>query len=159
MRRPQRASGDDGVSLVELLVAISFIAGVMLALTHGSITGLSSVKTAASQVDADQLVDDTIENLKAQPYANVVPPGSLTSYALTSSTAVRGTTSYTITGTVSWMDDACNGSATTAATQDYLQFDVSAAWTLKGQPRTARVVTYRTPAIGDKAPVRVSSTC
>jgi hypothetical protein len=84
-----------------------------------------------------------------------------TSYNLTTSTVVRGNTSYTVTGTVTWMDDACNGSATTPvdATRDYLQFDLTATWSFKQQTRTHRVVTYFTPSLVDKAPARVSTTC
>jgi Tfp pilus assembly protein FimT len=155
MHRRERGTGDEGVTLVELMVTILILTGVFLALTYASINGVASTHKAASQVGADQVVNATIEDLRTQTWSAVAPSG--TSTTLTSSTQVVSGVTYTITGTISWVDDACNGTGTTP--KDYLKFDITASWKTRNVTRTENVIAYRNPTLVEMTPTRVTSTC
>ena len=158
--RDRRNPGDDGITLVELLVTVAILAAVLLSMTYASITGLASVKVASAQVNADQLVAATVEGLRAQSWSSVVPSTGTASYALSTSSVTRGGTVYSINGTVSWVDDPCNGSAIVDATRDYLKLDVAVSWQLRTDAqRSSNIVTYRTPSLAEQAPVRTALAC
>jgi Tfp pilus assembly protein PilE len=155
LHRLRLRSGDEGVTLVELMVTIGILTGVFLALTYASINGVASTHTTAAQVGADQVVNTTIEDLRTQTWSAVAPSGSSTTLA-TSTQVVSGVT-YTVTGTVSWVDDPCNGTGTT--TKDYLKLDITASWKTRNLTRTENVIGYRTPTLAEMTPTRVTSTC
>ena len=156
MRHARRARDDQGVTLVELLVAITFIAGVMLALTFASISGLRSVKAASAQTAANQLVDDQIEVLRATPYVNLPPPTVATPTVLPATTKNREGISYVLTGSVSWVADTCGAVTIPDA---FLKLDVTASWTTGGTARTQHVVSYRAPTAAEKTSARFGTSC
>ncbi|MDP9406285.1 MAG: type II secretion system GspH family protein [Actinomycetota bacterium] len=64
-RLRRRLAGDDGISLVEMIVAIGLVAVVLLALMSSTITALAAIRGNERQVRATALVNEILENLQA----------------------------------------------------------------------------------------------
>lgn len=148
---------DDGVSLVEMMVAVMILAIVLTALASASITALAGVRTAEGQVGANQLASEVLERLQSSPWASVAPVAPATSYTTTPQTTTRGGYTYTSSVVVRWVDDPCNGSTPATATQDYLSLDATVTWQIGAGPtRTLRAEALRVPTYAEKTPVRVA---
>ncbi len=61
----RRLAVDDGISLVEMIVAIGLVAVVLLALMSSTITALAAIRGNERQVRATALVNEVLENLQA----------------------------------------------------------------------------------------------
>src|SRR3954468_16450940 len=92
--------GHDGVTLVEVIVAMFLTALVVSAFGSATVGALVSNRLSEHRVVANQLVNERIERMKAQSWS------SLTSQITTPSGASqvqRQTVTYTVTPTVAWM--------------------------------------------------------
>lgn len=163
-RLHRRLAEDDGISLVEMLVALAIVGLAMAAMTSSIFTALASSRAAQDQVDAAQRINEVMEDLLRRPLAEIAPAthNGVTNPAYAAVTR-RGST-YTVATEVAWVDDPCNGSAAPAAgaadpRMDYLRLQVSVAWTVGGTPRSLDAAMLRAPAPADgRRPVR-SAAC
>lgn len=163
IRLHRRLHGDEGISLVEMLVALVILGVVMMALTSSVYAAMVSSRGAQNQVDAAQVITEVVEDLLRRPLAEVAPA---THDGITSppyAPVTRRSVTYTAATEVRWGDDPCNGSAVPAAgaadpRKDYLRMRVTVSWTVGGTPRTLDTVMLRAPTPEEQRPVR-SPTC
>jgi type II secretory pathway pseudopilin PulG len=166
----QRLHDDDGISLVEMLVAMLIIGVTMLASLSSSVASLTGSRTAHNEFDATQRAQAVVEDLMRRPFdavwvptqpwdpANPADPIRFRSPVYPSVT--RGTATYSFTTHVRWVDDPCNGSAPASpgisdARLDYLRMTVITRWTVPGQPpRSHEIITYRNPPTSYKIAAR-----
>jgi prepilin-type N-terminal cleavage/methylation domain-containing protein len=156
--RPDRASqrGDDGLSLVEMLVALLILAVAMGAMAGGLIAALSGDAKNDRRGTATQLAADRLEQLRRLPFAQVRPELPAASVPLpvmadgsaTATPTMKGTT-YTIATTREWCADQWNGTGG-AADLDYVRFVVTVSWQVKGQAQAVTAGNYRAPVRGDR---------
>ena len=148
----RRLAAEDGISLVEMMVSMVVLAVVFAALAANSMTALAAARRGQDQIAATQLANQVAESLMAAPWLTIAPPA----VPPTQPPVARAGLTFTPTATVSWVDDPCNGSASVAAQQDYLRFDVGVAWTTAdGRPHTLAISQFRTPLYAEKQPSRV----
>ena len=144
---------DEGYTLVEMLVALVVLGLVMSGLASACIASLTSTRSATGQVAANQFATEVIESLRAQAFDALAPPGTATVSSPTyPPRTVKGIT-YTAAVNVSWRDDPCNGSATAAATYDYLRLNVVASWTVNQKAKSLTVDSFRTPGTLYRSPL------
>jgi type II secretory pathway pseudopilin PulG len=151
----RRVSADDGVSLVEMMVAIIILGMTLFGLASSLIASLTGSRAAHNEFDASQRSQWVVEDFMRRPFD---PSWVPTAYNLTTSPAVpadpaapRGSAQYAYTTHVSWVDHPCNGSAPGDPSQglpdarmDYLRISVTTTWTAPDQtPRTHEVVVFR----------------
>lgn len=159
----RRLAGDDGISLVEVLVALAIVALVMAALTSSLFTALASSRAAQDQVNAAQRINEVVENLLGRPLAEVAPAAHDGVTAPAYPSVTRRGVSYTIAAEVRWVDDPCNGSAAPAAgaadpRKDYLRMGVTVSWAAGGTPRSLDTAMLRAPTPVEQRPAR-SAAC
>jgi type II secretory pathway pseudopilin PulG len=159
-RAARRCTADeDGITVIELVVAVVVLLVVLAALAQTLITALWGNKLARDQVTGNQLANEVIEQLMAAPYPTVAPLG-LEPVEGEAATRVRDGIPYEIVVTTSWVDYPCNNTPfpTADMRRDYLRFDVRVTWDPgPGGQRTLDVATYRFPPLADKAPVRLDT--
>lgn len=154
--------GDDGISLVEMLVALLILGVAMTAMTSSVYAALASSRVAQDEVNAAQRITEVVEDLLGRPLAEVAPAAhdgrTVPAYP---SVTLRSVT-YTTVTEVWWVDDPCNGSAVPAAgagdpRKDYLRMQVSVSWAVGGTARSLDTVMFRTPTPAERRPVRSAS--
>lgn len=160
----RRLAAEDGVSLVETMWAIMILAIVLFGLTSASMGALAGTKHAQDQVAAAQLLNEVVEDLRAQPFADIAP----TAWDGTETPAygpyVRRGVTYNVAVTVAWEDDVCNGQGAPVdptrpdPRMDYLVLDVTVSWQVDGQDREFNTVSYRAPTYVEQ-PVERGDTC
>jgi prepilin-type N-terminal cleavage/methylation domain-containing protein len=154
----QRLHADDGVSLVEMLVAMLILGVTLLAMLTSSISSLAGSRTAHNHFDATQRTQRVVEDLLRRPGAvggveqAWVPSSPTGSTAPAFASETRGAAQYSYVTQVSWVDHGCNGSAVPAnATvpdprKDYLRITVTTTLTVPDRPpSTQQVVVFRHP--------------
>ncbi len=158
----ERTSHEDGVTLVELLWATVILAVVLAAMAASSVASIAGTASANGQVAANQFANEVVERVRDERWTTLVPAAG-TPVNPSYPAVVRKGVTYTPTVALTWVDDPCNGSDTTATTdgkKDYLRVDVTVTWVIKGKTRTLNVQTFRTPTPAELKPHRVKDlTC
>jgi prepilin-type N-terminal cleavage/methylation domain-containing protein len=165
----RRLSADDGVSLVEMMVAMIILGITLFGLASSLVSSLTGSRAAHNEFDASQRSQVVVEDLLRRPigtasdWANPawwVPPALGVVRSPTYPDEVRGSAVYRYATQVEWVDDPCNGSdpgspGVPDARLDYLRITVTTTWTAPDQTdRTHTVVVYRFPPHSSKTPAR-----
>lgn len=146
-------AGDAGFTLVEMLVAIVLIGLVMAAMATGSLSAFGSVRSSNGQAAANQLANETIEQLRAAPFNTVAPPGTSLSHApALAPRTVKGLT-LTPTATVAWVNETCNDTAAAASLYDYLRLTVVVTWQVSSATKSLTVESFRMPGTLYRSPI------
>lgn len=162
-RLRRRLAGDDGISLVEILVALGILGLAMAGMTSSLFTALASSRAAQDQVNAAQRINEVVEDLLRRPLGEIAPTvhDGVTNPVYPAVT--RRGVAYTAAAEVRWVDDPCNGSDAPAAgapdpRKDYLRMRATVSWVVGGTPRSLDTVMLRAPTPVEQRPVR-SATC
>lgn len=174
---PSERAGEEGLTLVEMLVAIVVIGFVLMAMAGVAFASLRSVQTTERVTAATHLGGELLESYAALSYdelglystaattafagstfdgaALVLFPDALTPdprIPEPERTIARNGVDYAVETAVVWVDDP----ATTTA-QDYKRVVVTLSWTSAGSPQTTRVEALRAPGPTDQ-PLTVTVT-
>lgn len=138
--------GEEGLGLVELVMAITILAFVMLALGAAMGTGLRLVGTNRQRVVAANLASQELEEVRSVPFTDLplgsveLPPEDV------------GGTIYTVRRETDWLSQETGAGACAApgADQDLLSVRVSVSWENMGavQPIESETVISATSATG-----------
>lgn len=157
----RRLAGDDGISLVEMMVALSIL-GVVLSASAGAFTtALTSVQQAESRTKATALANEELENLRALPwddvgfYENDSFPGAAPADTVFLGThrpsgarapvpsetlPPRDGVVFDVTRSIIWVDD------TRVAGARYKELTIEVAWRDRELPRRITVASLRSPS-------------
>jgi Tfp pilus assembly protein PilV len=166
----RRLRQEDGISLIEMMVALLIVGFVMFALTATMVTALASVRQNEGLTAAVALANEVIEDLHAMPYGWAVLepadaaalPGvadnrfesqhlALVNEATSphaqipaaQQTVSRGGRSYTVRRYITWGEGV----------DSYKRFVVMVTWSEQGVDRVHRSEAYRTPGANDQSEV------
>ncbi|MEX2618640.1 MAG: prepilin-type N-terminal cleavage/methylation domain-containing protein [Egibacteraceae bacterium] len=164
-RLRRRLDGDDGISLVEMLVAFVILGVVMSASASFFTTALVSVQNAESRTKATALANEELENLRVLAFDEVgfydddfdgaIPPDTVLLASqrpvdarapLPEETLDASGLTVTVRRSIVWIDNT-----QTSAAQDYKQLRVALDWSDRGQARSVSVDSLRSPT-PDEAP-------
>lgn len=164
MRLHRRLAGDEGISLVEMLVALAILGVVMAGMTSSVFTALASSRAAQDQVNAAQRINEVVEDLLRRPLTEIAPAAHDGVTNPVYPAVTRRGVAYTVATEVRWVDDPCNGSAVPAAgatdaRKDYLRMGVTVAWTVGATPRSLDTVMLRAPRPSEQLRPLRSATC
>lgn len=174
---PSEHADEEGLTLVEMLVAIVVIGFVLMAMASVALASLRSVQTTERVTNATQLGNELLESYVALPYDDlglyttdatttfsgttydgatlVLFPDPLTpdpSIPPATQTLTRSGVTYEVTTAVVWIDDTGTPTA-----QDYKRVIVESRWQGPGGEQTARVEALRAPGPADQ-PLSVTIT-
>lgn len=157
----RRLEGDEGVSLIEMMVAIVILGIAFLGLLSSTVSSLAASRAAHNEFDGSQRSHAVVEDLLRRPFDTSWVPASHSAVTNpTYPTVTRGSAAYTFATEVSWVDDPCNGSAAASpgipdARMDYLRISVTTTWAAPDQTtRSQEIVLYRYPPHSWKIPAR-----
>ena len=150
-RRPIAA--DDGVTLVELLVAISIMIIILAGVAAGATSGLGLARTNSDRIVAANIADEQISDVRAMDFADI-PQSTVTD------TATRGAVTYTWTreaemvflGTVQSCETPSDGA--NANRLSYLRVIVEVTWPNMAGVEPVRSETIIDPPVADYDPYR-----
>lgn len=172
---PSEQTGEDGLTLVEMLVAIVVIGFVLMAMAGVAFASLRSVQTTERVTAATQLGNELLEAYAGMPYddlglytdevvgtsfegaalvlfAAASPRDSRVPYA--TQTISRDGVDYDVDTAVVWVDDP---DPAAPSAQDYKRVVVTLAWDSAGRPQSTRVEALRAPGPADQ-PLSVTVT-
>lgn len=165
-------ANEDGLTLVEMMVALLVLGVVLSAMASVAINSLQSIQQSEQVVHSTQLGNEVLEEYLALPY------DSLGHYSTSASeqfgadfedeelvvfpdpededdvedqrvpperNETRSGVEYTVETAVTWIDDPATDSA-----QDYKRITVLLSWERQGAERTARTQATRSPAPDDQ---------
>lgn len=164
-RFQHRLRADDGMSLVEMMVALLLLGVVLSASANMMISSFMAIGSAESRTRANALANEELENLRALPwsqlaYADAAQAVGVTypavhadgTVAFTNDISMGGRT-FTVTRTVQWHI------LQTGVSQAFKRMHVDVAWQERGVvPRSLSMesVRARLPADEDAAPFVLS---
>ena len=164
-----RLRSDDGIGLIEIMIAIVILGVVLSALAATIITSLAAMHKDELRVRATHVANQELELLRAQEWESVGFYSNDNGYAATwdgNDTVTLGATrpagssapvpqgapitvdgiDYTVTRSIVWVDDDADGlDPTDTDPQDYKQFHVEVTWDERGQTRSIESTSTRTP--------------
>lgn len=152
---------DDGISLVEMMVALLLLGVAMSASAGFFTTALRSMQQAEGRTKATALANEEMENLRGLPWAQVgfhpddfpgaVPADTVLLEEARSAASraplpeqvlpPRGGVVYTVRRSITWNED----NPQTSARYEYKHLVVAVDWSDRGQPRSISVESQRTP--------------
>jgi prepilin-type N-terminal cleavage/methylation domain-containing protein len=129
----RRLSSDEGLTLVEMIVAL-FILGVILAALASTLsTSMRQIVTSESRLMASQLANEVLEELHAWDWDD------LDSFP-TTRTFTRRNVEFTVASQVEWIDVAA-----VAGDENYREFTVEVSWGDRGTTRSIITTATRAP--------------
>jgi prepilin-type N-terminal cleavage/methylation domain-containing protein len=153
--RPERRStaAEDGMTLVELLVAIAVMLIVLAGVAAGATSGLRLAQGNSSRIVAANVADEHIGDVRAMEFADI-PQTTV------SGTVTRGGIAYTWTREAEMVfvgaDEACEApsGAFNANRLSYLRVVVEVTWPAMGQIEPVRSETLVDPPVAEFDPYR-----
>ncbi|MBW3557684.1 MAG: prepilin-type N-terminal cleavage/methylation domain-containing protein [Actinobacteria bacterium] len=139
-----RVAGDDGFTLVELLVAVFLFGVVLVALTGAFIAAVGAVGDQRLRTSATRVATDKLETLRGMPFDQL---SSQTGQTIATTPEGRA---FTVDTTVTAIDA---GTGAPAVGGEVRQVTVTVSWTSRG---TARNVSYTT-AVAPEDPGTVAA--
>ena len=141
---------DDGVSLVEVIVAISVLAVVLTGTASALITSSAATRDSRDRSVGTNIAVEQLSQLQAMPFTSLV-------IGRTTDTVVVDGISYDVTIDLDYVDvesgggTSCNASNTPGSDLDYVVADISVSWprAAGGPARTSSIIT---PGVGDLDP-------
>src|SRR5829696_5983871 len=137
-----RPAGEDGMTLIEVVVAITLLALLMLGLGASLGAGLRLIRTDRQRVVAANLVTQQMERLRSLPFASI-PLGR------TELTETVDGIAYFVRQDVEWQDQGSNnGPCDGGTTLDFVRADVSVRWGEMAGVAPVRSQTLLAPTAG-----------
>ena len=113
---------EDGMTLVELIVAITLLAMLMLGLGASLGAGLRLIRTDRQRVVAANLATQQMERLRSMPFSSIA-------LGRTEVTETVDGVAYSVRQDIEWQDQGSdNGPCDGGTTLDYVRADVSVRW-------------------------------
>lgn len=175
--RTLRASGDDGFTLIEMMIALLLIALVAAGFLSATTTSISAARTNEGRTQAVQLAQDRLEQVVSQPWSNIglyatdtdyraTTPAGETTVALTKTPRPASVPTptepvswhginYSIRTDITWQDDpndGLGGSDADGNTKDVKHVTVTVSWTQNGVPRSVTVDDLRSATATEVPP-------
>lgn len=125
-RLRRRTAGEDGITLVEILIAVFLLTVGLFALLGSFVTSAQSLHEQEGRSVATRVATETLESLRTSGF-DAVPVGTTTSQV------VRGALTFDIETVVEWRD--ASGWQTGAA-EDVKLATVTVDWETRGQDRS-----------------------
>lgn len=164
----RRLAGDDGLSLVEVLVAFVLLGVVMSASAGFFTTSLRALQQAEGRTKATALANEELENLRALPWTAVgfygdddfggtMPDRTVlladtrpaeSRAPLPVETMSRGGVAFTVRRSIVWNEDI----SATSEVHEFKYLAVTVDWSDRGQPRSIGVESQRTPTPDEQKP-------
>lgn len=170
----RRLGGDDGMSLVEMLIALFILAIALMALASGILASLTSIGNDERRVRATQLANQTVEDLRGMAWDDVGfysdDPGYTATVdgqetvTLGSSRAgapgplpgpqsvTRDGIPFTVTTNITWKDDDTEVGPGGYEPTQLKAFHVVVAWSDRDTPRSFESRGTRSPSV-DEVPL------
>jgi type II secretory pathway pseudopilin PulG len=130
-RPPRRAApfaGEDGATLVELMVSIAILAVVMSGVAAGMNGALNLSRNDRNRIVAANLATQVMEESRGTDFAALQPGATGASNVRTTTTTVGGV-AYTVTRDISWLGQDATADVCTAGSQPtFLRARVSVTW-------------------------------
>lgn len=171
-RIKRRLDADDGISLIEVLVAFTLLAVVLSASANSMISSFAAINGAESRTRATALANELLENMRSVPWEEVgffadesppsgavlvdidgvsTRPSSCTATPIPAGCRVlrvqETRDGYTVSRFVEWQDNAL-----TEGAEDYKRLVVTLEWVDRGTiPRTISAETVRSPEPDEQA--------
>ena len=141
---------DDGVSLVEVIVAISVLAVVLTGTASALISSSAATRDSRDRSVGTNIAVEQLSQLQAMPFTSLV-------IGRTTDTVVVDGVTYDVTSDLDYVDvesgadNSCNASSAPGADLDYVVADISVSWprATGGPARTSSIIT---PGVGDLDP-------
>jgi Tfp pilus assembly protein PilV len=171
------AASDAGMTAIEMVVALLVITLVATASVGVVVQTLRASRTNELRVNANQLAQDTLEDVVAQPWAAIGLYAADTGYQATtiagestvtlttspapagrprpSLTPTKSGVQYTVRTDIGWYDDPSDGlgaADTNGNTHDMKHVMVSVSWTTNGKTRSLTIDDLRSPTASEAAP-------
>src|SRR5215211_7537684 len=142
LRLLPRPAGEDGMTLVELVVAVTLLALLMLGLGASLGAGLRLIRTDRQRVVAANLVTQQMEQVRSKPFTSLV-------LGRTETTQEVDGIVYDVRQDVEWQDQGSdNGPCDGGTTLDYVRVDVSVRWRDMAGVQPVRSETLLAPTAG-----------
>lgn len=171
MPATDRAADEQGMTLVEVMIALLIVGIVLTALAGSLATSLRAVRGQESTTQATGAINDILEEAQRVDYdaavlcdstaqttfggttfegEDLVLSGAAcgaSDEVLPERTVTRDDRTYEVTTAITWADDAGDGldAADADSTQDIKRVVVDVTWTSDGRVRTARNLAFRAP--------------
>jgi Tfp pilus assembly protein PilV len=168
------------MTLVEVVVALAVIGVVAAAFALLMVMTLGTSRTHEQRVTANQLGQNQLESVVAQPWSSIGLHSGDSGYTATAngentvtlsgasgansiqptSTVTKSGINYTVVTNITWTDDPNDGlgsSDANGSTQDDKHVLVTVSWTTSGQTRTVTLDDLRTPTATEVPPVAGSA--
>ena len=134
-----RPAGEEGMTLIEVVVAITLLALMMLGLGASLGAGLRIIRTDRQRVVAANLATQQMERLRSMPFSSV-PLGR------TEVTETVDGIDYVVRQYVDWQDQGSdNGPCDGGTSLDFVRADVSVRWDDMGGVAPVQSQTLITP--------------
>lgn len=150
-RARHRLATDDGLTLVEVLVALFILGIVLTALASTLITSLRSVVASESRLRGTQLASEVVEDFQAFAWEDLDTYEAYVADRQAAGDFVRGNVSYDADVTVEWVDDPATG-----ASEDYRRLSLMVGWRDLGVDRTLTETAIRAPKPGEEHTISFS---
>ncbi|MEW5707105.1 MAG: hypothetical protein AB1743_09985 [Actinomycetota bacterium] len=138
-------SDERAFGIVEAMISMTIMSLVLIGLLGLLAISVQAVSSSKAETIATQILNESIEKIRALPYEAVgLPDGDPSGTLNAEETKTVAGTLFTIRYAVSWVDDSADGTSTadTNGTNDYKQVDVEVSWSEKGTIRATRASTY-----------------
>jgi type II secretory pathway pseudopilin PulG len=142
----RRLAGDEGLTIVEMIVALVVLTITLLGLATSLIAGLQAQVANEARTRANALANETLENLQAEDWFTIIAPLPEPSdpddlvISTETVTRTRQFVDYEVTSHIAWVNDPA-----TADLGDYLQFTVTVEWTARDRTRSVTHAALRSP--------------
>jgi prepilin-type N-terminal cleavage/methylation domain-containing protein len=146
--RVPRPQGDEGMTLIEVVVAITLLALVMLGLGASLGAGLQLIRTDRQRVVAANLATQQMERLRSMAFSDI-PLGR------TETTETVDDIAYAVRQDVEWQDQGSdNGPCDGGTTLDFVRVDITVRWDDMGVIKPVQSQTLLAPTAGSFDPAK-----
>ena len=145
LQRWRKRGGDDGVALIEVMVALFVFILVLAPITNSLVTALEVTGNSRQAVLAANLLSQTLDSARSEPFQDL-------SIATTTSTATLNSVTFSVQQVIQPVappeasTDVCGASTGGTGSDDYLLVSVAVSWPHMNQPPIAGRTMLAPPA-------------